>query len=613
MSNEAFLWGLFFALPMVLPRFYLYASDYDQVSDIVETALRGVLSDGLVAFFVGYSLSLLTKHKGIKAVLWTPFLLLGSFNMENIRVNVGNLDLRDFDQSVHLEFIDGSVMSVRVILGVIVNLIMSILIFKGIQKYFEFKKFHIEKTLKIHKVNLSFTFFSIAAILMVLVSFNPVQRGFSWIRYGFFEENLRISTETFGDNIRTSGTAYLPEDLKARLYEINLNAEKIVEYPKQKPNILLVFVESISHTTLMSGFMPEIKKYGQSNLLYSQYIGLQKHTNRGLFSTLCGEYPNIVRTEFRKPDIFLTKGLPHPCLPQNLKNLGYQTEFLQAARLSFMQKNRLMKKMGYEKIVGDDSLRKGETIYGRNGWGVDDRSLYEYAYSEIKLLNEKSKPWFLSVLTAGTHHPFNVPGNNNSSYESAVRYSDKYLAELVRKLKKDGIDKNTLIILTTDEAQWSDRGAGFDNFAANHGYLIIDPPGENKQKLQSDIFSQADIPASIMDYLGYPDKVYYGRSLFRDYKGKKRTLIFGNHYIKESYFLDQDHLLRCAMPYNCTHYKLVNNNFPISRPVGPAKKEDIETLKKIVKFNDWKASKEFLWSEKDIEKNTKLLEQEIED
>ena len=112
-------------------------------------------------------------------------------------------------------------------------------------------------------------------------------------------------------------------------------------------------------------------------------------------------------------------------LPGVLRHAGYQTAYLQAAPLAFMHKDRFMPRAGFERVEGEESFGQCEC---RNGWGPDDRTLLVRATDLALEMKQAGKPWFLTVLAAGTHHPYCVPRDFQSalpsdSYERAAAFA----------------------------------------------------------------------------------------------------------------------------------------------------------------------------------------------
>ena len=71
----------------------------------------------------------------------------------------------------------------------------------------------------------------------------------------------------------------------------------------------------------------------------------------------------------------------------------------------------------------------------------------------IRTLNTKSKPWFLTLLTVGTHHPyivpddFKAPGERQDDYTRALLLLDQAVGEFYAALAAEGILDDTLGIV----------------------------------------------------------------------------------------------------------------------------------------------------------------------
>jgi len=96
---------------------------------------------------------------------------------------------------------------------------------------------------------------------------------------------------------------------------------------------------------------------------------------------------------------------------------------------------------------------------------------------------------------------------------------------------------------------------------------------------------QADIPASISDYIGNGAEMPFGRSLFRQYSSK-RNVLFGNVYANRIFLRDHNHrVLMCNRQFSdCATYQL-------ERSAGtytalPTIQEQVNELKMVAAYND---------------------------
>jgi len=94
-----------------------------------------------------------------------------------------------------------------------------------------------------------------------------------------------------------------------------------------------------------------------------------------------------------------------------------------------------------------------------------------------------------------------------STYDSEIAYTDKYIGSLIEKLKKDGLYDNSIIILMGDHGEeFGDHGALF------HGHtlysellsvpLIIKLPHQNEGRVVKGKFALIDLLPSIMQEIG---------------------------------------------------------------------------------------------------------------
>jgi len=238
-----------------------------------------------------------------------------------------------------------------------------------------------------------------------------------------------------------------------------------LRYKGTKKNILLIMLEGISghhvfHPNdqkmwLDDTFMPELAEASNKAVSYTHFIAPQVQTNRGEYALLCGDLPNLA-TGAAKMSItdHILKAKKFSCLPKMLKDNGYATSYLQASGMEFMNKNTFMPTAGFETSYG---TRWFEKPYFRHPWGVGDFDFFKQSYKEVERLESTGKPWFLSMLTVGTHHSYKMPekfvNKDLSPYANAVAHADQQVMAFIRDLDSKGILDNTLVIVTSDESQ----------------------------------------------------------------------------------------------------------------------------------------------------------------
>ncbi|TDJ02757.1 MAG: LTA synthase family protein, partial [Deltaproteobacteria bacterium] len=387
-----------------------------------------------------------------------------------------------------------------------------------------------------------------AAILGLCVHllWPPDAEALAWRQANVVYENLRWLIEPSARPARITQTV---SDQIESLYRADLNGEPILELGRRDTNVLLVLLEAISgvhmdsiaerHGIASSIKLPRLDRIAQDNLAYRSFVSHQRQTNRGEYAILCGDYPKLVVDEPKMTEVLALDNVV--CLPNVLRDAGYETVYLQAAPLGFMSKDLFMPKIGFSQVYGERWFKRA---YARNQWGVDDRAYFEQSLEMVRRLGSAKKPWFLTLLTVGTHHPYIVPRSyGNRTFASAASYLDEAFAEFLGQLQAEGLLKNTLVMITSDESvgiagyrghKREGAGEGLDDLTKrltdNWGFLIVIPPTGEQMRVDTE-FMQVDLALSILDYLGLASEAqeFVGRSVFRRYEGT-RPIVFANVY-----------------------------------------------------------------------------------
>jgi arylsulfatase A-like enzyme len=348
------------------------------------------------------------------------------------------------------------------------------------------------------------------------------------------------------------------------LFAADLEGEPLLPMPRRNTNVLLVVLEGIpgayidsiaeAHGVESSLSMPRLSSIAERALVATTFVLHQRQTNRGMYSILCGDYPKLDQSMPKMTEYL--QGGSRRCLPRVLKDQGYETIYLQGAPLGFMFKGAFMPRIGFDRVHGNAWF---ETPHHRSKWGVDDRTLFESAREVIGTLQARKRPWFMTLLTVGTHHPFSNPTPFSDSdailevptalegrlsgaglaqaardYPKALEYVDNALAQLLEDLEMDGVLENTLVLITSDESKGI-QSVDDDlsrTLSQSWGFLIaIEPTGA--QLRQHQVMGHSDLALSVLDYTGidHADTEFMGRSVFRSYP-TERLVYFSNTFLR---------------------------------------------------------------------------------
>jgi phosphoglycerol transferase MdoB-like AlkP superfamily enzyme len=529
--------------------------------------LAGFASDLIICLISVVFFLLLSKWSKIAAVIFILFWSLFHYsNYEHVAVNSDLVSLEYADHLLSPTFLFGSGFAFSNVFLLLIILAFSFTVFK------------------VKAVQLNFT--SIFSILIITLGAVITRNGFTSVlqqQYRVYNARWR-SINVVHANVEDIFSAglhnmeFFVDPMHKAKYQSSLqsdlNGNPVVPLGNQGHNVLLIVLESISGGILPSVrahhgvesdlTMPALDEISRQHILYTNFISHQRQTNRGIFSLLCGDYPKLNSTTPK-----MTEYINHfkmDCLPRLLQKNGYATTYIQASPLPYMLKNLFMQKAGFQEVFGTEWFKES---YSKNFWGVDDRAFFEHSFNLFKQKSEADKPWFITMLNVGTHHPLNVPEDyriipEEQPKQRALNYLDESLYSFINKLKSRGYLKNTLVVITTDESQGINIGKkknSKERLLQQWGLLAIMHPGAGRMKIH-DKFAQIDIAVSVADYLGLPvDNLSFGgRSIFRKYE-EDRCIYFGNTYVRVTGFFSTDGMLNvCKENFSrCEQYRLPDN------------------------------------------------------
>jgi hypothetical protein len=307
--------------------------------------------------------------------------------------------------------------------------------------------------------------------------------------------------------------------------------------------------------------MPRLDGIARAHVDFRRFIVHQRQTNRGEYALLCGDLPTLSSGSPKMSDVAGYAEGRVDCLPWALRDQGYLTAYLQSAPLEFMSKDRFMRLVGFERLHGREWFQRA---YRMGAWGPDDRAFFERGLDLIDELNDQSRPWFATLLTVGTHHPYTIPRDFESRYErgsfaAAIDYLDRAVGEFYDGLVERGVLDDTIVLLTSDEAFVpKQHGSGLDALLGQTwAPLVAAVPGADRRTIDQP-YAHVDVARSVLDAIGAAEAAggFGGRSLFRRYD-EPRSLPFGNvHLHQVGALLPDGELVTCRDDLSgCRRYR----------------------------------------------------------
>ncbi len=356
---------------------------------------------------------------------------------------------------------------------------------------------------------------------------------------------------------------------------------------KELPNIILLIGDDQGYPYF--GFMgadyvqtPSMDKLAASGTLFTDGYVPANHCRPSLQSLMTGTLPIDHEKAVQE---LLQKETSNKRFDSPESQQLFERDFKHHAMKSFETLPKLLAQKGYSSFQGgkwwEFNYQNGGFTHGMtNGWTAEERkpghnwfkkfiggdglqlarATMEPVYDFID--KNGDQPFFMWYAPELPHYPLNAPEKYYGLYrdknmtESAKRYYanctwfDDGVGELIRYLKEKGKFENTLFVYVNDNGweQNPDQEFRADSMRWHNGGdkgklsmydqsfrtpIIFSWEGQiAKNVRKTDLIHSADIPATILDYVGMdvPEN-YFGQSYKAVIKGKQanlRTEIIGN-------------------------------------------------------------------------------------
>lgn len=341
-----------------------------------------------------------------------------------------------------------------------------------------------------------------------------------------------VLVRSFQDPPVLLSMADLPPDLR----RVDLNGKLLLDKNRGK-NVLIVVMEGLTglyHPEIRQAMgvkdeaftMQALADATAGGMLVPDFVTHSHQTIRGLYSLLCGDFSKF---SFETPKAFeLQQNLDRAgeCLPARMAEAGWSTHFLQAANLNFMSKDRVMPLIGFQEVHGSEWFKEPDP--DASMWGPSDPAFFRQVIPYIKELRNQEKPWLLTLLTVGTHHPFQVADEVAERYPdrrtATVAVLDTAIADFLNWLNEEKILDDTLVILTSDESHGSELAEWMSSWGL---CLVLAPHQEPLPRLKTGSYGLVDMTPSILDYFGLKmSSSLVGRSIFRDYRSQREMVSY---------------------------------------------------------------------------------------
>ncbi|MCK5171058.1 MAG: sulfatase-like hydrolase/transferase [Bacteroidales bacterium] len=335
---------------------------------------------------------------------------------------------------------------------------------------------------------------------------------------------------------------------------------------RKKTNIVIIILESFSREYIGalnkgSGYTPFLDSLMENSLVYTRSFANGKRSMEAMPSIMAG-LPALTDETYITSRFSSNK---INSIANMLSQKAYYTAFFHGGKNGTMGFDKFTKIAGFDEYYGMDEY-PSKTDYDGN-WGIYDEEYLQYF---VQTLTEFKEPFFTSVFTLTSHHPYEIPEKYKGKFpvgtlniHESIGYTDYSLKKFFESAKKMNWYNNTLFIITADHTAQAESSY-YKNKLGNYAIpIIFYNPSDSTLKGTSNIIAQqTDIFPTIMDYLAYDDLfICFGNSLLNG-----STNHFTVNYINGIYqIIEDDYLLQFdgntpIAFYNIKSDSLLQNN-----------------------------------------------------
>lgn len=252
---------------------------------------------------------------------------------------------------------------------------------------------------------------------------------------------------------------------------VNPNSVEL-KYPKQKRNLIYIFLESMEVTfsdpqaggPITDNFIPELTQLAQENVNFSNdedVGGALSFT--GTTWTAAAMVTQTSGVIVQIPLTAETYGGENEYIPglvsigEVLQDAGYQNTLLLGSHAGFAGRDSYFSEHGNYHIIDTVSLKEEGRLpqdYDE-WWGYEDEKLFAYAKEELTRLAQNDQPFNFTMLTCDTHFPDGYvcrlcPEQYQEQYPNVLRCSAMQVMEFIRWIQSQDFYENTTIVLCGD-------------------------------------------------------------------------------------------------------------------------------------------------------------------
>lgn len=300
--------------------------------------------------------------------------------------------------------------------------------------------------------------------------------------------------------------------------------------PTTPQNVVIFIFESFA--TEYNEFMPYLNSLKTKGISFPRALANGRRSIDAIPS-VTAELPSLMDTayvfsEYVNNDIL--------SLPMVLKKRGYKSYFFHGGNNGTMHFDDYARQAQFDEYIGANEFPYENFHDGT--WGIFDEPFFQYVSEKVG--ENKSTPFFATVFSLTSHHPYKLPDHLKHQFKDGplpilktIAYTDYALAQFMKTAEKQSWFKNTLFIFTADHTALHYKPE-YEGEASHYLVpLIFYHPGYSWPALDlKEPVQHIDIMPSVLDFLNIqePTSNWLATSVFKG--GPKRVV----NYIGGRYF-----------------------------------------------------------------------------
>ncbi len=386
-------------------------------------------------------------------------------------------------------------------------------------------------------------------------------------------------------NDRVSELNYFNEDELASIYTPEQTIEGNGGFKSK--NVVLIILESFAkeHVGFLNngkGYTPFLDSLMQESYVFTNAFSSGNRSIESLPSIFSG-IPPLMNTAYIISNYSENK---MDALPDILKKQGYGTSFYHGGENGTMGFSGFAATAGIENYYGKDDYPLNNAAES-SAWGIYDEPYLHYFANE---LNKKKEPFFSTLFTLSSHHPYKLPKQYIGQFpegelpiHKTIGYTDYSLKQFFESVKNTDWFKNTLFVFTADHSSEAFHPY-YSTFVGQKAIpIFIYDPSSQLKGIDSNFFQHTDITPTLLNLLGINTSIV---SFGSDVLSNKSNHLIGftsNNY----YYVENDYVLlfdgeKTTGFYQLTTDSLLQQNLLTDSTITIQKNEFEKKLKAIL-------------------------------